>query len=205
MSRDSFLTESQEQIDRLLHGLVLSCPSPIGKYFFQSYVMLKVKLIHELVVDRILEQLHGKRQFDSWCVDIQLDDDKIVWIELFQNRVQRIELVSILLIHTDIDPMIARHVLLGNHVIHVLWFGPCDLKCINVIKAKSKLFELIQKEHDRLMGTIKIKRRPHVNQNSSGRFLESSTHGFKVVHQIVHVHEVFMTMFTNPIAAHWWK
>ena len=91
MGGDSLLAKTGKQLHGILDGsMYATCPSAC--YFPEMHVVLKIKLIHELVIDFVVQHLLGERQFHRWSIDVELDDDKVIFVERRQDRVERVHL-----------------------------------------------------------------------------------------------------------------
>mmetsp|Transcript_17355 Transcript_17355/g.47903 ORF Transcript_17355/g.47903 Transcript_17355/m.47903 type:complete len:221 (+) Transcript_17355:549-1211(+) len=205
MRRNPPLPQSVKEPERIPDG-ALHRTLPIGFQLRQVHVVLEIKVVYNVVVDRIVEQLFRQRSLDERCVDVQLDDHKVVPRELLQDGVQRIELVSRCGIDTDVDPVVPGHVFFRQQCFKdLLGLGKGDFESVDVVKEHSESFVLFQEFHHRYLGSrVKGQRGSHVDKDSSGGRCQLATRVLEIVDQVVEVHEGLLLFpgFADFVVAH---
>mmetsp|Transcript_8665 Transcript_8665/g.18010 ORF Transcript_8665/g.18010 Transcript_8665/m.18010 type:complete len:356 (-) Transcript_8665:70-1137(-) len=132
----------------------------------------------------------GQGNFEGRRVNVQFDNDQIIFIVFLFQHGKGIECVSFFNAHTGIDPMIGRLQMTWNELIHFLGIKVFNLIGINVIKFESKLSKEIHNLPHGIGRSGKLGRGTHIKQDNAGGGFQFFTHGTEIVDQVFGVENV---------------
>lgn len=100
-------------------------------------MILKVELIHQIVQSFILQELSRQVKLNQ-VVNVQFDDNQIIWIEVLQYRVERIQYTIAIGTDAHIDPMKGSFQMFRYFIHNLVGVGRGDFVRVNAIEAHAK-------------------------------------------------------------------
>lgn len=152
----------------------------------QVYMVFEIKLIHQSLESFIVKQLLHEGPFNTRRVNVQLDNDKIVGLKIFEKHAKGVARTVGVRVDRNVDPVVGGLECVGYEPKDLVRHGRFDLVGINVIKGHTKAVIHVGQVNGRTsVVSVKVQTRAHVNQNGTGCSCEGPANGGKIVHHVI--------------------